>query len=76
MEIEVRSWFSADMEISLKFRLFASDRVRAILNDVLSDGGHQLPLLPGAIAPARPADSGNRAQYSRNTRRVRRDIRD
>jgi hypothetical protein len=28
MEIEVRSWFSADMEISLKFRLFASDRVR------------------------------------------------
>jgi hypothetical protein len=37
MEIEVRSWFSADMEIRLKFRLFASDRVRAILNDVLAD---------------------------------------
>src|SRR4029450_103611 len=37
LEIEVPSWFNADMDISLKFRLHATDRVRASLDDVSVD---------------------------------------
>jgi hypothetical protein len=38
LEIEVPSWFNADMDVSLRFSLFAaSERVRAVLNDVSVD---------------------------------------
>lgn len=37
LEIKVRNWFNADMDVSLRFSLFASDRVRSDLRDASAD---------------------------------------